>query len=238
MKKILVIQFRTDASKEHDRQCIIDEVGVTENQFEFVSAIENKFPEDLSVFSGVILGGSGEFLLSKGDGIGTWREWTFDFIDKVLTADIPLFGICFGYQLLALQQGAEIVDDKSMRETGTYDTYKLADAKNDLFFSKLPESFYGEYAHKDTIVNYPECLVPLSKTDLVEKNAFKIKGKSAWGILFHPELNRERMIERATSSPISAGYLMTEDKEKVFSSFKDAPEAAKVLHNFCAYCLK
>jgi len=235
MKKILVVQYRTDGSKEHDQQCFIEASGYPAERFHFVSAIENEFPKSLDDYAGVILGGSGEFWISQGDGEGTWMDWSYDFITKVLEENVPLFGVCFGYQLLALHQGAKIVHDESMQETGAFDTTLLEESKNDPIFSKFPQIFDAQYGHKDTIVDFTENMIPLARTEKVPMNSFRLEGKDAWGILFHPELNKSRLVYRVEK--FFPNYANGQDLDELFKDFKDCPDAEKFLTYFIEFAL-
>lgn len=227
---ILVVQFRTDVSEAHEQECLLEELPFAANRFRFVSAVDMQYPETLAGINGVLLGGSGEFLMSNGDGEGSWREPAFAFIQQVLDADIPLLGICFGYQMLCMQQGASIVQDPQMKETGTYNTHRQETSKDDPLFNGIPDMFRGQYGHKDTIVDLPDHLIPLSRTNKVAVNAVRVSEKSAWGLLFHPELNKSRMRTRLSMFPhyIKEGQSV----EEVLSQFEDTPEASKALHNF------
>lgn len=228
---ILVVQFRTDQTEAHEQSCFLEELPQAADRMKFVSAIDLQFPETLVGINGVILAGSGEFMLSREDGKGVWLEPTFDFIQKVLDANIPFLGVCFGYQLLCLQQGGDIIRDEQMRETGTYNVHRLESGEGDHLFKGIPNTFGAQFGHQDTAVNHPEHLIPLSRTNRVEVNAVKVTGKQAWGVLFHPELSRERMRSRLRMS--SPNYLEGgKTVEDVLSQFEDVPESTKTLHNF------
>ncbi len=231
MKPILIIQFRTDQTIEHEQLCFREEYADYDRELVFVSAVTDDLSTiDPTDYAGVLMGGSGEFYLTMGAGKGTWREPTFAFIERVLAADVPMLGICFGFQMLGLSQGTHITDDVFMRETGTFATTTLAAAADDPLFKALPHTFSAQYGHKDTLIDYPDHLIPLSKTNQTDANAFRVFGKQVWGILFHPELNKDRMKKRFAMFPSYAQDGKT--SEEMLLMFEDTPDAAQVLHHF------
>jgi GMP synthase (glutamine-hydrolysing) len=235
-KKILFVQFRTDASGPHERECVREMLDVPEDRLAFISAIHDPLPEVVPAdVAGVILGGSGEFYLTQDHGKGAWREKTTVFIDLLIENNIPLLGICFGFQFLALSQGAQIVNDPTMAEVGAFDLTLLPEAKEDVLFGDAPKTFLGQLGHKETIVDLPDRLIPLVRSERVACEAFRVAGKPAWGVLFHTELNRDRMCERLDLFPDYAGS--PEEAAKKKESIKDTPEAAQIKHRFVAFAL-
>lgn len=237
-KKIYIVQFRTDASEAHDQSCYNEELGEYSSQFVFLNAVKGTLPTEIPEdMAGVIMGGSGEFFLTKDDPEKVeWIKKTMEFIDLLIEKDIPLFGVCYGAHLLALNRGSDITLDEKLSEVGTFDVELLPDAKDDPFFSKLPEHFEGQFGHKSTPINFPKKLIPLARTERVSVQAFRVQGKPAWGLMFHPELNRERMKVRIGLFPnyVPKGMAM----EDLLKDFHDTPEASQLLHMFADYIMK
>ncbi|PIR03524.1 MAG: hypothetical protein COV59_05015 [Candidatus Magasanikbacteria bacterium CG11_big_fil_rev_8_21_14_0_20_39_34] len=242
MKKILIVQFRTDATWEHEQSCFHQDFEDLWEQFEFVDAVRDtekleKIGNSLKLgtsYAGIIFGGSSEFNYTKGDAEKDWCKKTFDFIQKILESKTPLLGICFGFQTIALQQGAKIVDDLTMREAGTYVSYVTDIGQNDPIFKNIPQKFLAQFGHKDTIINFPEQFEKLGYSERVMCNAFRIKGENVWGVLFHPELNPDRMRFRLQFSP---SYVDGMEVDNVFENLEESPYALDVLKNFIEYCL-
>ncbi len=230
MKKILVIQFSVDQAREHGQICL-KEVCADAN-LTFVNAIEeNVSLINLDGFDGIILGGSGQFYLSQGDGKETWLPQVFVFLDRVFSRNIPTIGICFGSQILALHQGAVVVQDETMGESGTLANFLLPEAARDELFTDLPPSFMANFAHKDTPVNLPGNLIPLSRSEKVVCTAFRIENKKIWGVLFHPELSLERMKERMRMFP---NYVSVADDSQSYADqvLRQTPESNRILASF------
>jgi len=237
MKKIYIIQFRTDVSEEHEQKCFKEELSNYSDRLVFVSAVKGELlgavPQDAAA---VIMGGSGEFYLSEGHGEGDWLPEVHRFLQSALDNNIPFLGLCYGYQLFCTYLGARIVDDEEFRETGTLSVQLLPEAKSDPLFSTLPENFMAQFGHKDTIVDVPDTLIPLCKSERVACEAVRLRGKDAWGVLFHAELNRERIRERIEIFP---NYTQDEKHmQMVLQSVGDSPEASSILGKFVEYSLQ
>lgn len=230
LKKILVIQFSLDKTREHAQLCLRE--SCPEAELVFVNAVENDVSQiNPEIYDGVILGGSGQYYLSKGDGLDSWLAPVFKFLDIVFEKNIPIIGICFGCQILALYQGGKVVRDENLQQVGSLESYVLSGATSDPIFSNLPEKFLANFGHKDTPINLPDHLVPLTKTDNVPCTAFRVADKKVWGIMFHPELNSQRNKERLAMVPDYAGNV--EDLNRFIDSMvKETPEANTLLATF------
>ncbi|MFH1286237.1 MAG: gamma-glutamyl-gamma-aminobutyrate hydrolase family protein [Candidatus Magasanikbacteria bacterium] len=232
-KKILFVQFRTDVSLAHEQLCVNEMLGLKDGELVFVNAIEiDVTTVDLTDVAGIVLGGCGEFYLTREDGIGSWRDATMRFLDTVLEKNIPLFATCFGFQFLALHEGAIIVQDLDAAETGTFEISLLDGARDDELFKDLPERFWAQLGHKDILTDVPDHLIPLACSEKVAVQAFRFKGKPVWGLLFHAELNKQSMIERLDLYPDYADEIIETKK-----NLQETPEAGGILKKFVSMVL-
>lgn len=235
MSKILIVQFRTNETEAHDQGCFRKRLVGRSEELVFINGIREELPESLDDdVVAVMLGGSGEFYLTKGDGEGGWRDDALSFIDMVIESGTPLLGLCFGFQLIALREGARFVSDESMQETGTYRAQLLPGAENDPIFSQLEHEFDVPLAHKDTAVHFPDSVIPLVRTQAVDVEAFRLAGKDVWAALFHAEMSHVCMGERLKMSP----EYMNDDsgvEEYIKEHFTPTPEAEKVIRLFIEY---
>jgi len=98
---------------------------------------------------------------------------------------VPVLGICYGAQMLAWQNGGEVVPSKN-REYGRAHLDKI-DSDNDLF-SGIHSGTAVWMSHADTIQKIPTGFQLIASTVDVPVAAFKITGESTYGIQFHPEV--------------------------------------------------
>ncbi|MCX6781106.1 MAG: hypothetical protein NT003_03275 [Candidatus Magasanikbacteria bacterium] len=232
---ILLVQFRTDQSLPHEQKCVSLAIGEEAPRLKFMSAIVDEFPpEVLSDVGAVIFGGSGEFFLSEGAGENSWLPKIFAFIDEIYARDIPVFGICFGHQVMLLKEGSVIRRAPELKELGVLPITLTDAAAADPIFGVLPEkTFETILAHQDTPVDLPSHIQILGSTERVVAGAVRIGDRRAWSVMFHPDMDRATNTERVAMFPHYA-----EDPEKLaelIASFRDAPIAQSVLKNFALF---
>ncbi|QMU28995.1 glutamine-hydrolyzing GMP synthase [Adhaeribacter radiodurans] len=98
---------------------------------------------------------------------------------------IPVLGVCYGAQLLAYENGGDVIAS-TIREYGRARLSEVH-ATNRL----LKEITIGSQvwmSHGDTIKEIPENFEVIASTDTVEVAAYKIAGQETYGIQFHPEV--------------------------------------------------
>jgi GMP synthase (glutamine-hydrolysing) len=183
-------------------------------------------------FSGIIVGGSA-FMLSEGDDpwVSRLREYVSDAAEK----KIPIFGICFGHQLLAQMFGCR-VERRIPREFGRV-TVELTDqGKHDPLFKDIPETVDVLMSHAEVVVgNGPE-VHSLAQNSFNENQALAL-GDRIRTVQFHPEFPLE-MLEliwhRRKDVMAEEGI----DIEKAKASLQETDQIRLVLSNFVTYfCL-
>jgi GMP synthase (glutamine-hydrolysing) len=134
------------------------------------------FPEITGNIKGVILSGSPYSVRDKNAPI-------FDL--KILRSKIPVLGVCYGAQLMAFQNGGEVMPSHN-REYGRAHLKKI-DNHNDLFKNIQLDSTVW-MSHADTIIKVPDNFNVIASTQEVAVAAFKIDNEPTYGIQFHPEV--------------------------------------------------
>lgn len=232
---ITVIQYRTDESRLHEQRCFQDQFSKLGVEFEFINAIEEDLSTDvIEDTHGLILGGSTEFSLSKLDwGDHTWIDTSFNILNELTNRELPTLGICFGYHLIALHQGGKITNEDKYHQSGSFQL-SLSQHKHKCdIFSNLPEEFYAQLGHVDTPVDLPENGLSLASSNEVPHQAFKVEDRPVWGVLFHPELNKQRAKERlAMFLDCEVG---SEEFNQEVKKLESSPESQRVIHEFIKF---
>ena len=102
----------------------------------------------------------------------------------IKTSSKPILGICSGMQVIALQFGGKIIKKK---EIGMINVKVI---RENILFS---EDFVGYALHGNGISNLIEFYL-LAKSDK-SVQAIKHKKKEIYGVMFHPEVRNEKLIE-------------------------------------------
>ncbi len=143
---------------------------------------------DARAFAGVIVTGSAAMVTERRD----WSETSARWLRDAAHAGAPVFGICYGHQLLAHALGGEVGDNPAGREMGTVDIALREDARDDALFAGLPPRIKAQATHLQTVLRAPDGAVVLAGSALDACHAFRW-GAHAWGVQFHPEFGRTHM---------------------------------------------
>ena len=130
---------------------------------------------------------------------------------QLLEYEKPMFGICFGAQILALLKGGEI-GRLEKTEMGFLKHKITEDGKKDTVFGFLPDNFYGAHLHDDYVSQLPQQLKVKSSCVIATRNnyihAYKIICKNnavCYGVQSHPEM----------STPATATFMIKFNEEKI-----------------------
>jgi GMP synthase-like glutamine amidotransferase len=151
----------------------------------------------------VILGGSGEFHF-PGHTDATRQMYyerairnSLPLVRYLLANDIPTLGICFGHQMLGYALGSRVIRDPHQAKTaGSYVIHRTEEAKKDVLFSDLPDTFFAQYAHQDSLEGLPkDCVLLAHNGAKCRTSAFRYKN-NIYSFQFHPELDEKEFFFR------------------------------------------
>lgn len=95
-----------------------------------------------------------------------------------------ILGVCLGHQLIAKHFGAKIIKDKNPYH-GKVSKIKITNRSK--LFDAIPDGFEAVRYHSLKVVDLPDCLIPLAKTDDGILMALKHRDFAVYGVQFHPE---------------------------------------------------
>ncbi|QCI19249.1 glutamine-hydrolyzing carbamoyl-phosphate synthase small subunit [Buchnera aphidicola] len=118
--------------------------------------------------------------LSNGPGDPRPCIYVINTIKKFLKKNIPIFGICFGYQLLALASGAKIIKMKYGHHGGNHPVKNITD--NTVYITSQNHNFSVDR-------NSINSNIKITHISLFDKTiqGIAIKDKKAFGFQGHPE---------------------------------------------------
>ncbi len=113
-----------------------------------------------------------------------WLEREEDFLREVLDADVPVFGVCLGAQMLARAAGASVVPANAP-EIGWLEVSLTPAGEADPVLGVLQQEATVFQWHHYTF-EVPAGAVELARSEICTQ-AFRLAGP-AWGIQFHAEV--------------------------------------------------
>lgn len=162
--------------------------GLPRDAVEVVDVEGDEALPDRRGYAGVIVTGSGAMVTER----RPWSERSAGWLRDAVQAGTPVFGICYGHQLLAHALGGEVGDNPAGREMGTVEIALGDAAQDDPLFVGLPPRFAAQTTHLQTVLRPPPEATVLASSQLDACHAFRV-GTHAWGVQFHPEFSRTHM---------------------------------------------
>ena len=213
--------IRVAAGLQRDHTVVIDVAGPDESGGGELPSREG--------FAGVIVTGSAAMVTDR----DPWSERTAEWLRDAAHAGLPLFGICYGHQLIAHALGGEVGPNEVGREMGTVRIHLHPEAQGDPLFAGLPDAFAAQATHLQSVLRPPQGAIVLAHNDHDGCHAFRW-GEAAWGVQFHPEFSAGHMrgYIRARQDALAREQRCG---KQLASEVHAAPRARKILRRFIAH---
>jgi GMP synthase (glutamine-hydrolysing) len=106
---------------------------------------------------------------------------------EIFEAGVPLFGMCYGFQLMATTLGGT-VDNTGAREYGRTPLHVTQTGSRSTLFEGTPDEQSVWMSHGDACSAAPEGFTVTASTDVVPVAAFENDEKKLYGVQYHPEV--------------------------------------------------
>ena len=165
-----------------------------------------------------------------------WMLRAEELVREIAKANTPLFGICFGHQLVGQALGGLVAKNPNGREIGTVEVSLVPRAPLDPIFDGLPHRFRANHTHVDSVVELPPDARVLATTDKEKHAAFSI-GEAIKCVQFHPEIDGDAMrgyVEARAHLIEGEGG----DAKAILEGVTDAPHGASTLRSFVRHVVR
>lgn len=176
--------------------------------------------------AGAVITGSAAMVTDRAD----WSERTAGWIRDAMDAATPLFGVCYGHQLMAHALGGRVDYLPGGREIGTQTVELSVHADADVLTMRVPPSFRAHTTHEQSVLEPPRDAVVLARSARDPHQLLRY-GPHAVSAQFHPEFNAEVMrayIRRKHADMQREGA----DPKQAFQAVAATPVARGVLRHF------
>src|SRR5476651_767032 len=109
-------------------------------------------------YCGAIITGSRSMVTEHLD----WSEYAADWVRQAMLLELPLFGACYGHQLMAYALGGEVDYLSTGIEVGTIEVELTASGQQDPLASQLPPRFGANLIHLQSVITPPACATVLA----------------------------------------------------------------------------
>ena len=193
MKPFLLLAIRAeDAAADNEYDSFLTLTGLDESELRRVRLEKHALGDvDLRDWSGILVGG-GPFNYTDPEDLKTPAQRRVEadlsgLLDRVVNADFPFLGACYGIGALGRHQGA-VVDRRFAEPVGAVEITLTTDGRRDPLLGGLPASFEAFTGHKEAISRLPGHAVLLATSARCPVQAFRV-GANAYATQFHPELD-------------------------------------------------
>lgn len=232
MEKFLLLQVRNpdDPMREHEVACFARSLVCRPEQIEIFDLLSGvPSVSRLDAVDVVLLGGSGDYSVAEG---GQWLPPALEAMRELYDLGKPTFASCWGFQALAKALGGEVVTDISHAEVGSIEVRLTEAGRCDPLFGPLGDRFLAPMGHQDCVVRLPPDAVLLASSAKVENQAFKIADKPIYCTQFHPELNRQGLLDRVRAYPWYVEKITGDSFERFAQQLQETPASNQLLARF------
>ncbi len=193
MKPFLLLGIRAeDAAADNEYDSFLTLAGLGEGELRRIRLEQRPLGDvDLRDWSGIMLGG-GPFNYSDPEELKTLVQRRVEadlsaLLDRVVSADFPFLGACYGIGALGRHQGA-VVDRRFTEPVGAIEITLTPHGRRDPLLGELPATFQAFTGHKEAVSQLPDHAVLLASSAACPVQAFRV-GANAYATQFHPELD-------------------------------------------------
>ena len=182
-------------------------------------------PKDIA---GAIITGSAAMVTER----QSWSENTAGWIRDAMDLLLPMFGVCYGHQLMVHALGGRVDYLPGGREIGTQWIQFLPHSPRDTLTASFPASFRAHTTHEQSVLEVPAGATVLARS-VRDPHQLLRYGPKAISTQFHPEFSAEIMrayVRRKTAVMKSEDT----DPENVFAAVAPTPVARRLLRHFSA----
>ena len=218
MKPFLLLAIRAeDAAADNEYDSFLTLAGLEESELCRVRLERRALGDvDPGDWSGILLGG-GPFNYTDPEELKTPVQRRVeadlsDLLDKVVSADFPFLGACFGIGALGRHQGA-VLDRRFAEPVGAIEVTLTPQGRRDPLLGELPATFEAFTGHKEAISELPDHAVLLASSAGCPVQAFRV-GANVYATQFHPELDVPGLCTRVEVYK-HAGYFEPDQADEI-----------------------
>ncbi|MDJ1370010.1 glutamine-hydrolyzing GMP synthase [Gulosibacter molinativorax] len=126
-------------------------------------------------------------IVLSGGPSSVYAEDAADFDAEIFSLGVPAFGICYGFQTMAVALGGEVAQT-GRREYGSTHVVLTDQAASSSILSGQPANQIAWMSHGDSVAKAPEGFEVLASTEDTPVAAFGNEERKLYGVQWHPEV--------------------------------------------------
>lgn len=231
--RVVLIQARnTEPMELQEQDCFLERCRLHRSQVRPVNLAREPLPAKLlDAADALLIGGAGEYSALDDT---PWMPGLHDLVREAAARRLPMFGSCWGHQVIACAFGGTVIHDPDRAELGC-GTVQLTDAgRADPLFSRFPSRFKANMGHHDRVSELPPHAIELAYNASQRNQAFRLVDAPVYGTQFHSELDAARERERliAYREYYRQDLPTDRDFQSVIDGLAETTEVDSLLHDF------
>ena len=215
---------------QQERSCFAETLQVDLEQIRpFDLLVQIPTASDLLEADIILIGGSGKYSATAQ---APWLERSLQLLREICQQGQPMFASCWGFQALSRALGGRVVHDLPNAELGTLQLRLTPAGEEDPLFGALGSTFTAQAGHEDHVVELPAGAVLLASSERVAEQAFRWRDLPIYATQFHPELTRERLLQRLRAYPEYVERIYGQTLAEFEQHCHDTPAASSLLRRF------
>jgi GMP synthase (glutamine-hydrolysing) len=178
----------------------------------------------LEGYDGIAITGSALHIYERGPQV----DQQIELVRTALSVGTPIFGSCWGLQLITVAAGGSVRRNPKGREIGFGRGIRLTEAgrKHQMYVGKV-DVFNAPTVHLDEVETLPPGATVLATNAVsdVQSAEIRLNGATAWGVQYHPEYPLREIaaiVRRIGAGLVNEGFFNDESDVNVFSADLDA----------------
>ncbi len=230
--RLLLLQIRQEQRvRREEHESFARYSGLSPAQIDIHNVFDQPdFNADiLRGYDALLVGGASEASVSEPDRY-PFVPSSIALMRACIDLGFPVFASCFGFQLAVLALGGTIIKDKRDFEMGSIPISLTSAAAEDRLMQDVPDPFMAIAVHRERAPECPPGAIELAYTQPC-CHAFRVCDKPFWAFQFHPEVDRDCLIERLTI--FKSEYTEGDDHlDEVLQSAVETPFSNDLLQSF------
>lgn len=176
--------------------------------------------------SGAVISGSWAMVTDR----LAWSETTGAWLRSAFSAGLPLFGVCYGHQLMADALGGKVADNPNGKEVGLQTVTLAPQATDDALLQQFPPRFSAYLTHQQSVLAPPSGAQVLAHSAQDGCQIIRY-GEHAFSVQFHPEFTADIMrsgLSHSAAALRAAGH----DVDRLLQLGEEPLWARRILLNF------
>ncbi|MEO7052426.1 MAG: glutamine amidotransferase [Rhodanobacter sp.] len=200
--------------------------GLRLDQVQVVDVAADEVLPPAQAVAGAIITGSAAMVTER----LAWSERVAGWIRDAMDEELPLFGVCYGHQLMSHALGGRVDYLPGGREIGTQPIELARGHEGDALTRVLHDGFRAHTTHEQSVLEPPSGATTLARSARDPHQLLRYS-PNAVSAQFHPEFNAEVMrayIRRKRADLHREGA----DPERIYRAVAATPVARRLLRQF------